>query len=315
MGRIRDKRLLNTLISTAKAQQEHLGDTAHGVKPIIPYIEAYILPASTVQTGYVVSPTGIPHTFPDHSLQAQLRPIFNVAAPSSADDLVMIVTRPVQGGTDFVGRAVVQGLAVVNVEVTDADHEFAVPVASDMTKLVSAATGPVRIIKPRTVGTAERMCMVGVKPEAGAAATSELLAPTSTTGLTSSFLTLNNGSMTLDPGTYILIAHLTGLARVSSADLGGSSAHTVYARFYDNTLGVALDPTHIVVVNAPTINTDYISSATLVSFKQFTQETTLQIQGRRDPGSVNPATWVSAALAITSSGATPINLVSAIKIA
>lgn len=160
--RIRDKRTWNTFIDTAKKVQEHLGDTAHGVKPIIPYIEAYILPASTVQTGYVVSPTGIPHTFPDHSLQAQLRPIFNVAAPSSADDLVMIVTRPVQGGTDFVGRAVVQGLAVVNVEVTDADHEFAVPVASDMTKLVSAATGPVRILYPQDVGEEERMVLIGV---------------------------------------------------------------------------------------------------------------------------------------------------------
>lgn len=297
IGRLRDSRMFNTLMQVAKDKTEKTGAAgAPGVKPIIPYIEAYILPVSSVLPGYVVTPTAIPHTFPDQAITAQRQPIFTVNAPSSADDLVMIVTRPAPGSTDQLGRAVVQGLAVINVEVTDADHEYAVPVASDMTKMVSAETGPVRIIQPRTTGTANRMCLVGSKPAAGGSGTvtishGQAEIPTLYNLTTDDTWTATGLTLSLpSAGTYFLFGRLRVSAQVSSI----SGNPFIYTRLFDTTSTVAVDDSsHIaLMLTDPDMAVQTANGSVCTVYTPASAPATIEVQIRRNSGS----TWVASVM-------------------
>jgi hypothetical protein len=89
-------------------------------------------------------------------------PVFGCSAPASASDFVAITTGPVEGGK--VGRAVVSGVAVVSVEVTDAGHRYAAPVAGDLFKLKSAAAGPAYLLAPAGAGTYHTLVLLGAPP-------------------------------------------------------------------------------------------------------------------------------------------------------
>jgi hypothetical protein len=113
------------------------------------------LPASSVLTtaGVSIDPAVAP-------LEVQRMPVFVGAAPASAADPVVITTEPLAGGSSAaLARAVAAGLAVVAVDVADAAHQFAAPVAGVTSKLASATRGPARVLyKP--AGTGVKTCVV-----------------------------------------------------------------------------------------------------------------------------------------------------------
>lgn len=80
----------------------------------------------------------------DNAFLAQQRPIFEASAPAAATDQFVITTEPIVG--QQIGRAVCAGLAVVQIDVSDAGHTRAVPVASETGFLASAASGGVPIL-------------------------------------------------------------------------------------------------------------------------------------------------------------------------
>lgn len=100
----------------------------------------------------------------DNKFLAQQRPIFEASAPAAATDQFVITTEPIVG--QQIGRAVCAGLAVVKVNVSDAGHTRAVPVASETDYLASAASGGVPILYKES-GTGELWAVVRIDEGGG----------------------------------------------------------------------------------------------------------------------------------------------------
>lgn len=75
----------------------------------------------------------------------QRRPAFDGVAPASSADVVAILQQPIpaDGG---IGLAVIAGLVLIQVEILDEDHDFAVPVEEETEHLASAESGPARLL-------------------------------------------------------------------------------------------------------------------------------------------------------------------------
>ena len=90
------------------------------------------------------------------------QPRFTGSTPSATTDAFCILEEPapyIAGGLSPLVKAVIQGVIPVDVNITDAGHNYATPTASDATKLTSATSGPARIIyKPSGTGT--KRCVV-----------------------------------------------------------------------------------------------------------------------------------------------------------
>lgn len=86
-------------------------------------------------------------------------PVFECAAPV-AGDVVAVLMQPLTAGR--IGRAVVQGVCVAPVLIEDPGHRFAVPVAGDVFALLSADSGPIRLLTNPGLGTAN--CLVCLAP-------------------------------------------------------------------------------------------------------------------------------------------------------
>lgn len=69
----------------------------------------------------------------------ELRPLFSGAVPTSSGDVVAVLRDGADDGQ--VVPAVLRGLAVVALDVTDATHAFAVPIADDSSQMQSATAG------------------------------------------------------------------------------------------------------------------------------------------------------------------------------
>lgn len=95
--------------------------------------------------GVGINPTGSPIT-------AQRQPTFAVTAPATDSDTVLILSEPAAasespGGTGGLASAVVSGVTVASVVVSDVTHQYARPVPDDSTALASAETGQVRLLQ------------------------------------------------------------------------------------------------------------------------------------------------------------------------
>lgn len=91
------------------------------------------------------------------------QPCFSADVPAAVTDPVCVLVEPIADGA--VGRAVVQGVAVATVSVSDVDHRFAVPTTAGA-YLVSATNGPVRILST-PAGTGDQTVavqLIGVSP-------------------------------------------------------------------------------------------------------------------------------------------------------
>lgn len=74
----------------------------------------------------------------------QRRPSFGASAPAAAEDPFFVLAEPVPDGE--VGRAVVLGVTVARVNLSDTSHNFAVPAAATTATLASSLGGPARIL-------------------------------------------------------------------------------------------------------------------------------------------------------------------------
>lgn len=78
---------------------------------------------------------------------ARRQPLYSVRQIRHASDPILITSQPIS--TNAVGKAVVAGVAVCKVYVSDLEHRYAEPVGGDPTYLQSAPVGPVRILGRR----------------------------------------------------------------------------------------------------------------------------------------------------------------------
>ena len=113
-----------------------------------PRLEVFVRASFTVPERGIVRLTDTiaelsPVVYP---LAAMTQPAFDVGIPETDNDLVVITTAPIQGGTDVVRRAVIIGVTVAEVEHLDEAHQFARPVPGSMFRLQSSDTGPIQLL-------------------------------------------------------------------------------------------------------------------------------------------------------------------------
>ncbi|MDY3555299.1 hypothetical protein R5W24_004440 [Gemmata sp. JC717] len=121
---------------------------------------------TTIPPHAILTPSAAVLSPVDKSLEARRRPLIDVATPASADDPIAIAFDSI--AYQEIGRFVVSGVTVALVEVTDTAHRYARPVAGDRTKLVSATSGPARLlVAPTETGTERRYVLLGGGSGAG----------------------------------------------------------------------------------------------------------------------------------------------------
>jgi len=137
----------------------------------------------------------------DRPFAAGDTPIFEGAAPALGD-AIAITREPCPAAGERLLRAVLLGVAEVDVDVTDAGHTFAAAIVGDTAKLESAASGPVRILhKPAGTGVGRCVVLVGPKPIAGIDYYRNNAGPTNVYTLAASSQVL-----TVPIGTYLVTA-------------------------------------------------------------------------------------------------------------
>ena len=109
-------------------------------------------------SGVVVDPAAKP-------IDAADAPALLVSAPVTADDPVLVAAEPIPNGG--IGYAVAAGVTVADVSVSDTAHTHAVPDPGNLFNLVSAESGPVRLLQ--TFGsTGTKTCYVLLQGDVGA---------------------------------------------------------------------------------------------------------------------------------------------------
>jgi hypothetical protein len=134
------------------------------------------------------------------------RPAFVLGTPTGAGDLVAVTLEPIQG--QAIGRAVVSGLAVALVDVSDVDHTRAVPIAGNTDKFESGDSGGYPIVY-RETGTGEQWAVVLLgAPGGGAAVNEDYTSPTvlgyDVVTARSTWVTLESVEVPEAKGTYLI---------------------------------------------------------------------------------------------------------------
>jgi hypothetical protein len=93
----------------------------------------------------VLTPSAFVFDPSDRPEDAAETPRFIVSAPVTDADVVLIATDLIRDGR--YGRAVVTGVTVASVVITDTNHRYARPAPGDLTSLHSAETGQVRLLQ------------------------------------------------------------------------------------------------------------------------------------------------------------------------
>lgn len=122
---------------------------------------------ATQATGAVMHITGCAITPSDDAEVVYDSPVLTVDVPSGDNigtGVVVVLLEPLADGQ--VGAAAIDGACFAQVSVSDADHDYAVEIASDATKFESASSGNVRILyKP--AGTGVKWCVVRLSGSGG----------------------------------------------------------------------------------------------------------------------------------------------------
>lgn len=162
----RDRETWNAMIDAGRAARG-LSGTGAGVGPsgVLPSLTVFLrndtgapLPVFSVLAigAPIVSPADAPH-------EAAITPAFAGAAPATADDVFGILTEPID--EDATGRAIVRGLAVCDLVVNSASHEYAAPADGVTATLSSAESGSARILwKAGGSGTVRAVVLLGATP-------------------------------------------------------------------------------------------------------------------------------------------------------
>lgn len=99
-----------------------------------------------------------------YTLDNQERPAFLAVAPTGATSSIAVLVDPLTDGA--VGRAVLFGVAVVNLSVTNSGDGYCGPTASNTTRLTTAAAGPIRILWKES-GTGDKLGIVLLQDSGG----------------------------------------------------------------------------------------------------------------------------------------------------
>jgi hypothetical protein len=134
------------------------------------------------------------------------RPAFTLGTPTGPGSLVAVTLEPIQG--QAIGRAVVSGLVVAVVDVSDEDHTRAVPIAGDTDKFESGDSGGYPIVYQES-GTGEVYAVILLgAPGGGAAVTEEYTTPAlvgyDVLTARSTWTTLQTIEVPLNPGNYLI---------------------------------------------------------------------------------------------------------------
>jgi hypothetical protein len=134
-----------------------------------PRVEVRIKPESSVPE-YGIVTLGAALIIPeDAPVNAAQTPIFEAGAPVAGGALAVCLA-PIDGGK--IGRAAVLGVVVCDVEVTDTGHQFADLEAGNLFNMVSAETGPARLLHVDGTGTYKTLVLLQGDMGGGTAAVS-----------------------------------------------------------------------------------------------------------------------------------------------
>ncbi len=170
------------------------------------------LPAFSVlvQAAAIINPATVPY-------EAQAQPAFTGVAVSVVTAPFVITTEPL--GNNAIGQAVVSGLALVDVNITDLAHTRAVPTAAVTNQLASAASGGVVLWwTPGATGVQKCLVLVGSQSD-GPDATPLIRGWVSTVaqsfGGAKTFISL----LTADAGVFTGIVYLGGLGFITTTTI------------------------------------------------------------------------------------------------
>lgn len=160
--------------------------------------------------GRVLAITGVEYSPEDLPAEFRSYPVFGGDTPAADTDAVVILAEPAPA--DQLARATLAGVAVVDVLINDAGHQWAKPIAGDSLKLTSATSGPARILWKAGSSGVQR-CVVNLLDGQGGAADCEAVREcvddypetgdattidVGTTCLVSGLLTIVDGVLNLD---------------------------------------------------------------------------------------------------------------------
>jgi hypothetical protein len=96
--------------------------------------------------------------FPSLPREVSRRPVVAGDVAQSPLDPVAVLLEPL--AEDAVGRAVAMGFVTCTVQIIDVAHQYALPIAGDISKLRSCSIGAIRIISRASTGTGDKVCLV-----------------------------------------------------------------------------------------------------------------------------------------------------------
>jgi hypothetical protein len=282
---------VNEVLRSVREERNHRNTTGHtaGGEPLTPACRVLVrndtggsLAAFSILTlgAPIISAVDYPH-------DVRRDPLFPGTTPAAITDISAVTIEPLADGA--IGRAVVMGATVCDIDVTDAGHGYATPKASYNTMLASAASGPARIIWKAT-GTGTKRAVVLIGDGKGESVVFGECDTNIAVSLATDYTWYDSGLTVTLPsaGTYLVSADITasGYATASPA------VARISARVYDVTNSVQIGGSFWTVMVAPVVNINGVGLAHREFFHTVTGPTVLRIEGRREGG----PTWGAANL-------------------
>lgn len=215
-------------------------------------------------------------------------PVFKGLTPSGSSDFFAITEDGASGGSQKLVRAVVLGMTPVDVVVSDAGHEYAVPQASVTLTMASATSGPARIIH-RETGTGLKKAWVLLDRQIATTASTPTLSVANNFSPDYS-ITTNNvmeaTGLTLSipsAGVYLVTAQIIARGRLTGG-AGVAGASRIHGQLRYNA-GASVLGTSVVCASpfgTSGVVLDHYGTGTVVYPVTFTEAETVEVYAQRD---------------------------------